>query len=564
MIRETEEGRLRRQLRELYDESTKRELRDRDEIVSLKRHVRSLAKRLGIDDPTEEVAPPIVDAQFDRSRTAFVQLGRAGDILNILPVVRDVAIKTGKKPVVVVSEVFANLLDGVSYADAMPVDLFPVDVLPALELAKARFDTVILSQVHGRNHAADHVEESFNRDSWRLAGYGERWSDPSLSLVIDKRNHARERELVRRYMPSADKPTILINCRAAHSSPFVGWEEFQKTVIARWSDSVNWVDVGDITAERLFDLLGLMDLADGLITVDTALLHLAAASDVRVIALAPGISRWRQSTPRCNCVLSVVQEQWHARIDSVHDAIGCMVQRFHQQKVVHVCEWHSGEGERALRAQTTWPTSWETVRYREYARDARSIGDKRDLPFLRDVLAYGLAHCHDDQILVLTNDDTALHCDADEALRSIMRRCVAASSRRIDVVGDVVDWCLKPVDEVMMVDKRHIGRDLFAFRSGWLRRNMHLVPDMVLGVNDWDFVMAALVRVACGSVWRMSNSAHWVEWCELQPGLVIHEAHKPSWMESVLQSPASKHNHALMRSWMADNIAAVERDLIAP
>jgi ADP-heptose:LPS heptosyltransferase len=62
------------------------------------------------------------------------------------------------------------------------------------------------------------------------------------------------------------------------------------------------VDIGHVSAHRIFDLLGLYDRAAGLITADTATAHLAVGSKVPAIWFT--IPDWRGSVPRGNCV-------WH-------------------------------------------------------------------------------------------------------------------------------------------------------------------------------------------------------------------------------------------------------------
>ena len=558
----SEVERLRSQLRALFDSTSQQSIEANQRIQTLESKVIELSNRLGISPDMGDGSTPKVAlaADLTRDRRAFLLLGRLGDIVNFLPVARDLAIKDGQPVVMLVSRGMEGVLEGVSYVQAVVLDVEPMDRNEGERIARGMFDNVTVVQVAGRGISADRIEESYNRDSWRLAGYANRWHDATLKTVFDRRHYPRERDLIQRIMPDTDRPVILLNCRSGYSSPFVGWQSFQEALIERWSDQVRFIDVGDLRCERFQDLLGVMELAAGMVTIDTATLHLASACGIPVMHLAPNLGRWRATTPRCHTLLSFVQDEWQKRIDSIHATIGHMVKRCGQRKIVHVCEYHEPEGERAKRAQTTWPANWNTVRYSRYVRSAREIGDRRDLPYLKDVLRFGMATLNGDEILVLTNDDTSIHVSCDAEIRRIMRRSVAASSRRVDFSGDPVEWCLRPVEEIQLFDERHIGRDLFAFQVDWLRRHLDMIPDMILGAPDWDLCMAAIVRMVAGSEWSIGDSPNADPRCELEPGYVLHERHHAVWMDSDGKDPSSQHNRKLLRQWTVDHLIGRDQD----
>lgn len=557
----SEVERLRAQLRALYDSTSQQSIESGQRMQRLESKIVELSNRLGVHpdfgDDTGSAAP---QTKLDRSTRAFLLLGRLGDIINFLPVARDFAQRDGRPVAMVVARGFETILEGVSYVVPVVLDLEPMDRTEGEAIARGMFDNLSVVQVAGRGIKADRIEESYNRDSWRMAGYSDRWHDPMLRTVFDRRNYARERELIRKILPDTEKPVVLINCRSAYSAPFAGWQAFQEAIITHWSDVVHFVDIGDYRADRFFDMLGVMELSAGMITVDTATLHLVSACGLPVIHLGPSLGRWRTSTPRCHTLVTVIQEEWKNHLNAVHASIGQMVKWHSARRIVHVCERHMPEGDRAKRAQATWPASWSTVRYSKYVRSALQIGDKRDLPYLKDTLRFGLAACERNEILVLTNDDTTIHVSMEPELRRLMRRAVAVSSRRIDFDGDAVQWSRKPLEEVQVFDGRHIGRDLFAFDAQWLRRHMDMIPDMILGAPDWDLCLAAITRMLAGSEWSLGDSPNSDPRCELEAGYVLHERHHAVWMDSDGKDPSYQHNRQLLRKWTVDNLVVRDQD----
>jgi hypothetical protein len=123
-----------------------------------------------------------------------------------------------------------------------------------------------------------------------------------LPLIFDRRDGAREQKLVD-YMRGFEKrPIILYNFNAI-SAPYGYSGELMRAIRNSFGNTFKFIDVGSITAYRIYDLLGLYDNAVGLITVDTSTLHLAPASSIPYIAYT--VDGWRTSVPKGNCVLNV-------------------------------------------------------------------------------------------------------------------------------------------------------------------------------------------------------------------------------------------------------------------
>ena len=96
---------------------------------------------------------------------AFIQLGRYGDIINLLPVWRDMHAH-GIRPNVVVSEQFADVFDGVRYVQPIPVKCGPYDLQEGIRLARERFKDPIVTQVYGTGLPTPQTTEHFNMEPW--------------------------------------------------------------------------------------------------------------------------------------------------------------------------------------------------------------------------------------------------------------------------------------------------------------------------------------------------------------------------------------------------------------
>jgi hypothetical protein len=261
----------------------------------------------------------------------FVQLGRFGDIIQLLPAWKATFERTGKKPVVAVSARYASVFEGVSYAQPWVVPCeWPNGTSEARGMAELKFPWVLSPQFwndtprkvvgevgrqvkvlhcHGKDWIVN-VDDfpDYGSAMWKIAGFS-REQMLSLPLEFDRRCPERE-ALLAHLIIHRTKPTILMNWQG-FSSPFPHVPEFQR-VLGRWQQYLHFVDIGPVKASRIYDLLGLYDRALGLITVDTATLHLAPASEMPYIAFTR--SDWSGSVPKGNCVLQLGYADAHQHV----------------------------------------------------------------------------------------------------------------------------------------------------------------------------------------------------------------------------------------------------------
>lgn len=224
--------------------------------------------------------------------TVFVMLGRYGDILCILPMLKAEA-DAGRRPTLVVSKDFQKLLDAVSYTDRIVWD-GAYDQLPEC-LRWLRRDkgigAPVVVQVHKNPIDRARLTNSYQRESWRLAGRLEEFNNRG-PLVLDNRDHGAEKVALAHIRGDDLRPMVLVGLRS-HSSPLESADKILSAIVEKFSKTHHVVNLAQITVGRPDYLLGVFDAAEVLLTADTMFLHLARASGVRVVALIN--SGWRGS-----------------------------------------------------------------------------------------------------------------------------------------------------------------------------------------------------------------------------------------------------------------------------
>lgn len=230
-----------------------------------------------------------------------------------------------------------------------------------------------------------------------------------------------------------------------------------------------------------------------------------------------------------------------------------MIAIYHAVEMHH---WPPGtDAGRRRRAQESWQTTLysqgvEPVPYRKYKRDARIIGDNRELPFFLDVIEPALDKCQDANDIVLwSNDDLVFHPQFVGALKrhiEVWDVCTAhrcEADQRFDLEASPDDW--------QAVSRAHIGRDVFAAKASWLHQFWGHLGDWVLGAPHFDLHLLAIVRRAKGFITTRQNLETVFPGCELPKGYVAHEAHENRWGQLPATSPGHLHNARLFQSWAA-------------
>lgn len=250
----------------------------------------------------------------------FAHLGKFGDLEILFPGFKAIYDATGIPPVCIVSSEFATIFEGISYAEPWTVNLhWNSQVGEAKKLGVKTFGHCIVPkfwdipgekppfrlngerpinlQIHGRIMQIPAKEwDSYQASQWRYSGFT---MEQMLEwpLVFDRRDENREADLRRRLFKT-DLPKLIVNLYPGGSSPW----RYGNTIL-QWLHGFEVINITNVVAHRIYDLLGLYDHAAGLITSDTATLHLASASEVPYIAFVN--NGGSGSIPKGNCLLKV-------------------------------------------------------------------------------------------------------------------------------------------------------------------------------------------------------------------------------------------------------------------
>lgn len=215
--------------------------------------------------------------------TRIVQLAAYGDIFAALPIAKALADRGGRVQWVV-QEKFANVLEGATYVDPIAWPGHRKDLAGAVEFARRQEPAdaeVLVIQVDRNTEPAPGPCRDYLHEPWVRAGMGEQFG--RLPLALDGRDPVREAGLIDRVLFRDGRPNMLLNTRS-NSSPYP-----DRAGLARWARETfgrfNVVDISDLRAARVYDVLGLMERSAVLLSVDTCSLHLSNACGIPTVGL---------------------------------------------------------------------------------------------------------------------------------------------------------------------------------------------------------------------------------------------------------------------------------------
>ncbi len=340
----------------------------------------------------------------------YIQLGKNGDILNVLPLLwRDA--QAGVVPRLMVAKAFAPVLEGVSYVQPVIFEGEHYEIAKAVEQAKSLGGEVVCLQVNGprdqvRRLTYDEAEKpdsmatSFQKESWRVAGRLSEWDD-LLPLVFDRRDPARERKLLLEHCKTgraARKPLMLVSLNST-SSPFAYKPLLLELVHAKFAAAYRILELPQ--AERIYDLLALYEQAALLIADDSAPLHLAwACRKLPVFALTQDQPLlWHGSPWRPNHHWYCRYNDWPRRavemLDCIKSSIGTTP--FQPERITVWSDYENPES-----GKKTWCADSLTVSPGMCGRDSQNaMADSRRVPYLKDVIRMALQRAPKDSTPVV-------------------------------------------------------------------------------------------------------------------------------------------------------------------
>lgn len=445
-----------------------------------------------------------------------VSLRRNGDIICLLPALKAMSQLRGRKVRLVVHQDFVPLLDGVSYVE--PVVWRGGWEEPLLAAAKHKATN---AQVFGKGLAPDTIKENFAMLAWKKLGFHWNRHQP---LLFDQRDYEREKRLAESTFKT-DKPKILVKLHG-FSSPFPHGKMIHDMIAATYGEKAEIVNLDNVTAHRIYDLIGLMDRASCLVTVDTSAHWLAHSSRVPLISFVNGWG-FAASPPRGNQIMRVPYQEATQHMTTMLRLIGnCVTPESSDSMVlVHSAYTPSDPDTRRRNdvAMKTWPLLGAKILpfHNPPHRTSANVGDARRVPFVKDMIDTALSS--HDGIVVITNNDIKFDPELAQDIRESCRDWGCWWSYRTEHKDG-------PTDN---------GADVFAMTRKWWAIHNHLMPDMLLGYWSWDDVLVRLM------IWSG---------CHEQRRLYYHEAHPASASPTRTSTPGHRHNETLMQQWCKQHL----------
>lgn len=481
----------------------------------------------------------------------YVQLGRFGDVFNVLPLLAADFARTGERPFLMVAEEFASVMDGVGYATPIVWPGKFEDVGGAMKMAEeyaiARDLAVVCTQIYGAGLASTEDCSSFMRESWARVPGSPAWG--SLPLEFDRRDPDREAEVKKMLLPR--RPTGLpyvVLALSGTSSPFEHGAELAHRLKIEIGARFDVVDVSGFVAPRIYDLLGLLEGAHCVVTIDSSILHLAhAVPKVPVVAfITREPSKWHGSPWRPQ---QVARFYYDEAPDCFEPAIEVVELLVVGARIVHVfTHIERGASDDANRRNDFAASTWRP----EYASGlwiSRSFGDgnmqrssgddpindERPIPFMHDVINHAFQPgWQPDDVIAWTNADSCFVPGITGLILDAVHRYGAAYTHRWDFHRKL-DVAL-PNESAIRRGEWYPGTDACFFTMEWWMRHKDEYPDMLVGREQNDEVLRQLIKARGG--------------VEI-PAAIYHEKHPSFWEHHGrrMNGLGNQWNQRLARKW---------------
>jgi hypothetical protein len=178
----------------------------------------------------------------------------------------------------------------------------PQNLHGAIEHTKRAYPrrTLLIPQVNANPIPLPHKLLNFIREQWTRAGMLPLFH--TAPMVFDRRDTAREAEVIKQHWPKTDKPVLMMNL-SGHSSPYRFQTEMRDWV-ASALPQYTIMDVSDVRFPRFLDILPLLEKAAALLSIDSALIHLAQATKTPTAVMSKDTT-WYQSEPKSHWIAHV-------------------------------------------------------------------------------------------------------------------------------------------------------------------------------------------------------------------------------------------------------------------
>jgi hypothetical protein len=481
----------------------------------------------------------------------YIQLGRAGDILNVLPLLQRDAERSCDPPVIMVAREFAALLEGITYAHVVVWPGAFNDILGAYKVAEVMADQmsceIICTQIYGNAISGPEHCTSFMRQSWDQVPGAPPWG--TLPLLFDHRDLTRERGVKNQLVRTTGKPYI-VTALSGTSSPFPHAVNLLRYLRAHLSVDFEIVDISGFMAPRFYDLITLLEDAHAVVAVDSGVLHLMhAAPRTPVVAFVTREpSPWHGTPWRAN----------HVGRFYYDEAPECFMRamnlaanpRLDQPSIFHA--WTcSGQidpetSRRMTFARNTWKAENDLSRGRWHERPLlevlglrtsytdEDVKDTQPCPFIKDVITRAAHGARPFDVIAYTNADVCFTPGLTGWVLDKTARQGCAFTHRWDYHARLVQP-FRSETEVAGLDW-YPGSDAFFFTVAWWRKHRDEMPDMICGREKVDEVLRQLIKRHGGLEIHCA---------------IYHEKHPSFWEDpdNFEMNPGNQHNRRLARKW---------------
>lgn len=467
-------------------------------------------------------------------KKTYLMLGRTGDILNLLPAIEHEADTYGYKPKLVVANAYADVLDGFSYVEKVVYPGHFSDLMGALEYARIKDnnEALIICSVYGKNYTIKKTCSSFLREAWHYSLCPKAWGH--LTLNVDQRNENRESKLLYELGVEENKK-IVVTALSGHSSPLSGKDKLLSYLRTELSSDYQIIDISEVKAYRIYDLLALYEIAHVLIANDSSPLHLAnAVPDLPVISLISDLKdRWHESSWRPQHKLRVMYSELESRYDKIIDAV--IGGNEYQRPEIHVVTSSATNNNDAQRRNAMAYKSWFMERMKTGVDKwyFEQYGNGEHLPKVKNMIDHIYDRTEDNDILMITNADICFVPGITGWILHEVERHEAVYFHRHD---------FPTIDKLLISEaeagkgKWYCGSDTFAFTHKWWKQHKDLFPDMYFGREAWDMVMRNMIKRSGGV--EIHNA-------------IYHEKHKSYWENEGRDCAENEHNRKLASRWLS-------------
>lgn len=203
--------------------------------------------------------------------TAYICLGKFGDLANALTMLCEIFKESGEKPTVIVSKQYAELAQDCPCVNVDIWDGSWTDLRGAMRYAKSQYRSVKNLSTFGDNFPIEQRLSGFQLDQYERGGCLNKFG--TLPLILNGAKNV------------FDERGAILMALQSESSSFPRAAELEKLVSEAYPDK-HIIKLSDIHADRISDFVGLYDQSACLITIDTIHAHLSAASKIPTFVFA--------------------------------------------------------------------------------------------------------------------------------------------------------------------------------------------------------------------------------------------------------------------------------------